>query len=67
MDKSGSNMVKKYNKVGANQSKTKTALVSASALYDVLNAIVIDATIARYRTSERKMAKQHINSGVFQK
>ena len=45
-----------------NQSTTKTALASASALYDVLNDIVIDATISRYRTSEREMAKQHINS-----
>ena len=45
-----------------NQSTTKTALASASALYDVLNDIVIDATISRYRTSERKMACQHINS-----
>lgn len=45
-----------------NQSTTKTALASASALYDVLNDIVIDAIISRYRTSERKMACQHINS-----
>ncbi|MCE5220298.1 MAG: hypothetical protein LLF98_03285 [Clostridium sp.] len=45
-----------------NQSTTKTALASASALYDVLNDIIIDATISRYRTSERKLAKQHINS-----
>ena len=45
-----------------NQSTTKTALASASALYDVLNDIVIDATISRYRTSEREMAKQHIKS-----
>lgn len=45
-----------------NQSTTATALASASALYDVLNDIVIDATISRYRTSERKMAQQHINS-----
>jgi hypothetical protein len=45
-----------------NQSKTKTALASASALYDVLNDIVIDAVISRYRTSERELVKQHINS-----
>jgi hypothetical protein len=51
-----------YFGTSTNQSTTKTALASASALYDVLNDIVIDATISRYRTSERKMAKQHINS-----
>lgn len=51
-----------YFGTSTNQSTTKTALASASALYDVLNDIVIDATISRYRTSEREMAKQHINS-----
>ena len=51
-----------YFGTSTNQSTTKTALASASALYDVLNDIVIDATISRYRTSERKMARQHINS-----
>lgn len=51
-----------YFGTSTNQSTTKTALASASALYDVLNDIVIDATISRYRTSERKMAHQHINS-----
>ena len=51
-----------YFGTSTNQSTTKTALASASALYDVLNDIVIDSTILRYRTSEREMAKQHINS-----
>lgn len=30
--------------------------------YDVLNDIIIDARITRYKTSERAMAKQHIDS-----
>ncbi len=51
-----------YFGASTNQSKTKTALASASALYDVLNDIVIDAVISPYKTSEREMAKQHINS-----
>ena len=51
-----------YFGASTNQSATKTALASASALYDVLNDIVIDAIISPYKTSERKMAKQHINS-----
>ncbi len=45
-----------------NQNKTITAMASASALYDVLNDIIIDARITRYKTSERTMAKQHIDS-----
>lgn len=38
------------------------ARTSTSALYDVLNDIVIDAVISPYKTSEREMSKQHINS-----
>lgn len=46
----------------ANQSDTKTALASASALYDVLNDIVIDAFIDSYPAKEKNQAKEHINS-----
>lgn len=46
----------------SNQNKTITAMASASALYDVLNDIIINARITRYKTSERAMAKQHIDS-----
>jgi len=52
----------KYFGFSSNQNKTITAMVSASALYDVLNDIIIDARITRYKTSERAMAKQHIDS-----
>ena len=45
-----------------NQNKTRTAIATASALYDVLNNIIIDARIAKYKTSERYIAKQHIES-----
>lgn len=51
-----------YFGVVKNQSTTKTALASASALYDVLNDVVIDSIITQYKTSEKEMAKQHINS-----
>ena len=34
----------------------------ASALYDVLNDIIVDARITKYRISDRKLAKQHIES-----
>lgn len=51
-----------YFGASTNQSNTKTALASASALFDVLNDIVIDTVISPYKTSEREMAKQHINS-----
>lgn len=50
-----------YFGASTNQSKTRTALASASALYDVLNDIIMDAVILPYKTSEREMAKQHIN------
>lgn len=52
----------KYFGFSSNQNKTITAMASASALYDVLNDIIIDARITRYKTSERAMAKQHIYS-----
>lgn len=45
-----------------NQSEMKTALASASALYDVLNDIVIDASIDSYPAKEKNQAKEHINS-----
>lgn len=38
------------------------AVASASALYDVLNDIIVDARITKFKTSERDMAKQHIES-----
>lgn len=45
-----------------NQNKTRTAVASASALYDVLNDIIVDARITKFKTSERAIAKQHIES-----
>ena len=45
-----------------NQNKTRTAVATASALYDILNDIIVDARITKYRTSERMLAKQHIES-----
>jgi len=51
-----------YFVLSSNQNKTKTAIASASALYDVLNAIIVDARITKYKTSERHMVKQHIDS-----
>lgn len=45
-----------------NQYSTKTALACASALYDVLNDIVVDAKISSYPGDERLLAKEHINS-----
>ena len=51
-----------YFGASTNQSSTQTALASASAIYDVLNDIVIDAIVEPYKKSEREMAKQHINS-----
>jgi len=44
------------------QNKVQTAIASASALYDLLNDVIVDASITKYRTSEREMAKQHINT-----
>lgn len=51
-----------YFGLSSNQNRTRTAVATASALYDVLNDIVVDARITKYRTSERKIAKQHIES-----
>ncbi len=51
-----------YFGLSSNQNKTKTAIALASALYDVLNDIIVDARITKYKTSERYMAKQHIDS-----
>lgn len=45
-----------------NQYSTKTALACASALYDVLNDIIIDAKITSYPGDERLLAKQHIDA-----
>lgn len=45
-----------------NQNKVQTAIASASALYDVLNDIIVDASITKFKTCERKMAKQHIGA-----
>ena len=45
-----------------NQYSTKTALACASALYDVLNDIVIDAKITSYPGDERLLARQHIDT-----
>lgn len=52
----------KYFGLSRNQNKTQTAIASASALYDVLNDMIVDASITKFRTSEREMAKQHINT-----
>ena len=49
-----------YFGLSSNQNKTRTAVAAASALYDVLNDIIVDARITKYKTSERYMAKQHI-------
>ncbi|MEG1256824.1 hypothetical protein [Clostridium sp.] len=54
----------KYFGFSSNQNKTITAMALASALYDVLNDIIIDARITRYKTSERAMAEQHIDSMI---
>ncbi|WP_160690106.1 IS4 family transposase [Clostridium sp. C2-6-12] len=50
-----------YFGLSKNQNKIQTAIASASALYDVLNDLIIDASITKFRTNEREMAKQHIN------
>ena len=49
-----------YFGLSSNQNETRTAVATASALYDVLNDIIVDARITKYRTSERLIAKQHI-------
>ena len=53
-----------YFGLSSNQNKTRTAIASASAIYDVLNDIIVDARITKYRTSERYMAQQHIEALV---
>ena len=53
-----------YFGLSSNQNKTRTAIASASAIYDVLNDIIVDAKITKYRTSERYMAQQHIEALV---
>ena len=50
----------KYFGLSSNQNKTRTTVATASALYDVLNDIIVDARITKYKTSERYIAKQHI-------
>lgn len=45
-----------YFGLSSNQNKTRTAVATASALYDVLNDIIVGARITKYRTSERKIA-----------
>lgn len=49
-----------YFGLSSNQNKTRTAIAAASAIYDVLNDIIVDARIIKYKTSERYMARQHI-------
>ena len=49
-----------YFGLSSNQNKTRTAIAAASAIYDVLNDIIVDARITKYKTSERYMARQHI-------
>ncbi|WP_244833863.1 IS4 family transposase [Clostridium sp. BJN0001] len=51
-----------YFGLSSNQNKTRTAIATASALYDVLNDIIVDSRITKYKTSERHIAKQHIES-----
>lgn len=51
-----------YFGLSSNQNDTKTAVATASALYDVLNDIVVDARITKFKTSERLIAKQHIET-----
>lgn len=51
-----------YFGLSSNQNKTRTAVATASALYDVLNDVIVDARITKYQTSERLIAKQHIET-----
>ena len=46
----------------SNQSKTVTTSASASALFDVLNDIIVDVTIGKCHASEREQAIEHINN-----
>lgn len=45
-----------------NQHSPGRAICSASALYDVLNDIIVDGLVARYGTSERSLALMHLES-----
>lgn len=51
-----------YFGLSSNQNKTRIAIATASALYDVLNDSIVDTRITRYKTSERLIAKQNIES-----
>lgn len=44
-----------------NQYDMDNALASSSMLYDVMNDIIVDATLSRYRQDERLIACQHID------
>lgn len=45
-----------------NQTDSKTCMASISKLFDPLNGITLDSTIAPYKTSEREMAIQHFEN-----
>ncbi len=45
-----------------NQHSPGRAICSASILYDVLNDVIIDGTLARYGFSERKLALKHLTA-----
>lgn len=45
-----------------NQYDTQTALASASAMYDVLNDVVLDAIIDSYPAKEKHQARRHIEA-----
>jgi hypothetical protein len=45
-----------------NQYDTQTALASASAMYDVLNDVVLDAIIDTYPAKEKNQARRHIEA-----
>ena len=51
-----------YFGLSSNQNQTKTATRAASALYYVLNDIIVDARITKSKTSERLIAKQYIET-----
>ena len=47
-----------YFGLSSNQNDTKTAVATVSSLYD----IVVEARITKFKTSERLIAKQHIET-----
>lgn len=51
-----------YNVFGGNPNKTEiiSPLASASALYDILNDILVDVSLNPYRHNERESAKEHL-------